>query len=67
MFVAGLDVLVGDLGLPMVNSSLVNCCLTCDCHHLVGKEPRHISSLSSSGSCWGVIGETPAEKLHHEI
>lgn len=51
----------------MVNSSLVNCCLTCDCHHSVGKEPGHISSLSGSGSCQGVIGETPAEKLHHEV
>lgn len=52
----------------MANSHrMVNCCPTCDCHHSVGKEPGHISSLSSSGSCQGEIGETPAEKLHHEI
>lgn len=50
----------------MVNSSLVNCCLTCDCHHSVGKEPRHVSSLSSGGSRQGGIGETPTEKLHRE-
>lgn len=49
----------------MVNSSLVNCCLTCDCHHSVGEEPGHISRLSSSRQ--GVIGETPAEKLRREI
>ena len=57
----------GDLGLPMGTNSLVSCCPTCNCHHSLGKEPGCVSSLSSSGSCRVVIGETPAEKLHCEI
>lgn len=51
----------GDLGLAVVDGSLVNCCLTCDCHHGLGDEPGCVPSWSRDGSCQGERGSTTRE------